>query len=335
MTLDRVSRLFLIGSATLLASLLLGILFFAFNAYRAPHDFYQPEADQPQVVIVIPNGAGLRSVAQILQDSGAITSGTLFQWGTRISGAGSKLRAGEYSLLGPASMAQIRDQLLGGETLQHRLTIAEGLTSRQVVALLAADEVLVGEMAALPGEGTLLPETYYFSRGDNRSALLTRMRQNQQQLLDDLWLERPPDFPFPGVEEAVILASIVEKETALPAERPMIARVFLNRLERRMRLQSDPTAIYGQTAGEPLGRPLRQSELDARNAYNTYVIRGLPPGPIANPGMDSLKAVFHPAEGNYLYFVADGKGGHVFAQTLEEHNRNVARWRRIEREQRR
>ncbi len=334
MTLDRVSRLILIGSATLLASLVLGILFFVFNAYRASHDFYQPATEVPEVVIVIPNGAGLRSVAQILQSADAITSGELFVWGTRLSGAGSKLRAGEYRLLGPASMAQIRDQLLSGETLQHRLTIPEGLTSRQVMALLAADEVLAGGMAVQPGEGTLLPETYYFSRGDSRSALLTRMRRNQQQLLDDLWLDRPPDFPFPGVEEAVILASIVEKETALPEERPMIARVFLNRLEQRMRLQSDPTAIYGQTAGEPLGRSLRQSELDARNAYNTYVIRGLPPGPIANPGMDSLKAVFHPAEGNYLYFVADGNGGHIFAATLEEHNRNVAKWRRIERQQR-
>ncbi|MCH8861630.1 MAG: endolytic transglycosylase MltG [Proteobacteria bacterium] len=334
MPLNRISRLFLIGSATLLAGLVLGILFIVFNAYRAPHDFYQAAAEEPQLVIIIPNGAGLRGVAKILEDADAITSSELFVWGTRLSGAGSKLRAGEYRLLGPASMAHIRDQLLSGETLQHRLTIPEGLTSRQVMALLAADEALAGEMAALPGEGTLLPETYYFSRGDDRSALLTRMRRNQQQLLDDLWLGRRPDFPFPGAEEAVILASIVEKETALAAERPMIARAFLNRLEGGMRLQSDPTVIYGQTAGEPLGRPLRQSDLDARNAYNTYVIRGLPPGPIANPGVESLRAVFHPAEGNYLYFVADGKGGHAFAATLEEHNRNVARWRRIQRERR-
>jgi UPF0755 protein len=334
MNLDRVSRLILIASAALLVALLAGIALFALNAYRAPHNFYQIDAEEPEMVILVPGGAGLRTVADILEDAGAITSSDIFIWGTRLSGAGNRLQAGEYRLVGPTSMAEIRDQLLSGETMQHRLTIPEGTTSRQVVALLAGTETLAGEIAEPPGEGTLLPETYYFSRGDDRAALLQRMRQNQQDLLDALWLERPADFPFPGVAEAVVLASIVEKETALPQERPMIARVFLNRLTRRMRLQSDPTVIYGRTAGEPLGRPLRQSELDADNAYNTYVIRGLPPGPIANPGMASLQAVFRPAEGEYLYFVADGSGGHVFAATLEEHNRNVARWRRIERQRR-
>lgn len=335
MNLDRISRLMFISSVSLLAVLLAGIALFIVGAYRTSHDFYQSGADTPQVVIVIPNGAGLRRVASILQDSGAITSSGLFVWGTRLTGAGTDLRAGEYLLVGPASMAEIRDHLLRGETFQRRLTFPEGMTSRSVVAQLVAEEALAGEIAATPDEGSLLPETYYFSRGDDRAALLMRMRQNQQQILDELWLGRPPDFPLPGVEEAVILASIVEKETALPGERPMIARVFLNRLEAGMRLQSDPTVIYGQTAGEPLGRSLRQSELDAKNAYNTYVIRGLPPGPIANPGVESLNAVFHPAQGNYLYFVADGSGGHVFAATLDEHNRNVARWRRIVREQRR
>lgn len=332
MNLDRISRQMFIGSAALLAALLAGILWFLLNAYRSSHDFYQDGVETPEVVVIVPGGAGLRNVAHILQDAGAITSSEIFVWGTRMSGAASQLRAGEYLLVGPASMADIRDKILNGETLQHRLTIPEGTTSGQVAALLAAAETLAGKLSEPPGEGTLLPETYYFSRGDDRAELLARMRKNQQDLLDALWLERAADFPFPGVEEAVILASIVEKETALPAERPMIARVFLNRLRKRMRLQSDPTVIYGQTNGDPLGRPLRQSELDAKNAYNTYVIRGLPPGPIANPGMESLSAVFHPAEGEYLYFVADGSGGHVFAETLEEHNRNVANWRRIERQ---
>ncbi len=334
MNLNRASRLLLIGSAAILLVLVAGIALITVSAYRASHNFYQVAVEKPELVIVIPSGAGLRDVAKILQDAGAITSSELFVWGARFSGVGNKLRAGEYRLLGPASMADIRNHLLRGETLHHRLTIPEGLTSRQVMVLLAGAETLVGEAGEAPAEGTLLPETYYFSRGDDRRTLLARMRRNQQQLLDDLWLNRPADFPFPGVEEAVILASIVEKETALPSERPMIARVFLNRLASRMRLQSDPTVIYGQTAGEPLGRPLRQSELKARNAYNTYVIRGLPPGPIANPGRESLEAVFRPAEGSFLYFVADGSGGHVFAETLEEHNRNVAKWRQIERQQR-
>lgn len=334
MTLDRISRLMIIGSVALLAALLAAIALFTLGAYRAAHDFYQAGAEPPEVVILVPAGAGLRNVAGILEDAGAITNSEIFVWGTRLSGAGNRLRAGEYLLVGPASMADIRDHLLSGETLQHRLTIPEGTTSRQVMALLAGAGALAGELAAPPGEGTLLPETYYFSRGDGRAALLARMRQNQQELLDALWLDRPADFPFAGVEEAVILASIVERETALPEERAMIARVFLNRLARGMRLQSDPTVIYGRTAGEPLGRPLRQSDLDADNAYNTYVIRGLPPGPIANPGRDSLRAVFHPAAGDCLYFVADGSGGHVFAATLEEHNRNVAKWRRLERQQR-
>ncbi|MEM6650198.1 MAG: endolytic transglycosylase MltG, partial [Pseudomonadota bacterium] len=208
----------------------------------------------------------------------------------------------------------------------------EGLTTRQIIARLKEAPMLVGEVTIELKEGDLLPETYSYQRGDNRDSIIERMKEAHDDVLAVLWETRAEGLPLDTPEEAVILASIVEKETGIAAERPRVAGVFINRLNKGMRLQSDPTIIYGLTGGEPLGRGIRLSELRKETPYNTYVIRGLPPTPIANPGRDALAAVLNPLETNDLYFVADGTGGHVFATNLAQHNRNVAKWRRIERE---
>jgi len=194
-------------------------------------------------------------------------------------------------------------------------------------------EVLTGDITRLPPEGRLLPETYLVDRGTSRQAVIDRMEAAQDALIADLWPNRADDLPFDTPEEAIILASVVEKETGIAHERPLVAAVFVNRMRRGMRLQSDPTIIYGLTQGEPLGRGIRRSELDSTsNPYNTYQIDGLPPTPIANPGREAIAAVLNPPDSAYLFFVADGTGGHAFSETYAEHNRHVARWRRIERE---
>ena len=250
-----------------------------------------------------------------------------------IDGGDRDLRAGEFAIPEAASMAEIYDILRSGQTIQYPVTAAEGLTTAMIIRIVEASEVMTGEITRIPAEGALLPETYLVSRGDDRQALIDRMEAAQDALLDELWSNRAENLPFDTPEEAIILASVVEKETGIAHERPMVASVFVNRLRRGMRLQSDPTIIYGITQGEPLGRGIRRSELDSTaNRYNTYQIDGLPPTPISNPGRDAIAAVLNPPEGQYLYFVADGTGGHAFATSLAEHNRNVAQWRRIERE---
>ena len=232
-------------------------------------------------------------------------------------------------------MAQVYELLRSGQTIQHSVTFAEGLTSAMIVAVLNDSDVLTGEIAEVPAEGTLLPETYHVTRGTSRQDLLDRMARDQRELLDELWPNRAPNLPIETREEAIILASVVEKETGVASERPEVAAVFINRLRRGMRLESDPTIIYGISQGEPLGRGLRRSEIDnENNAWNTYQIPRLPPTPIANPGRESLAAVLNPAETSALFFVADGTGGHVFADTYAQHQRNVAQWRRIERQRR-
>ena len=284
--------------------------------------------------VVIPRGAGLATIARTLADAGVIRYPITFRLAIRFHDAARDLKAGEYRFPAAASMRQVMEILKSGETVVRRLTVPEGLTSREIVALVASAEGLAGEPGPVPPEGSLLPETYHYSWDDERGALLKRMETAQQDVLRDLWAKRDPNLPIGSPEEALVLASIVEKETALDGERALVASVFLNRLKRGMRLQSDPTVVYGLTQGQsPLGRALTRQDLDTPSAYNTYLIDGLPPGPIANAGRAALQAVLNPAPTGYLYFVADGSGGHAFATTLDEHNRNVAQWRKVQRQQ--
>ena len=295
---------------------------------------YQYRAAGPgeESVVLFERGESVSTIAKRLQEQGAIRSGLLFRIGVRLQGKQGDLKAGEYRLPAKASMAEIADILVAGKSIQHPLTIAEGLTVAQALLVIAENELLAGEITLAPEEGRLLPETYMFTRGATRDDLIRRMGAAQEALVAELWRERADELPLMSVDEAIILASIVEKETALPEERGRIAAVFINRLNRGMRLESDPTIIYGLTGGEPLGRGLRRSELRKPTPYNTYVIDRLPPTPIANPGADSLRAVLNPPISDDLFFVADGTGGHVFAKTYAEHRQNVAKWRQLERE---
>ncbi len=284
---------------------------------------------------VIPSGAGVRRIATELEAGGVITSGRLFRLYVRLRGADMKLRAGEYEIPAGASMAQILDLLVAGKTVLHRVTIPEGLTSYQVADLINEAGPLTGTVE-IPPEGSILPETYTFTRNEDRAAIVTRMSDAMDKTLAELWENRAPDLPIKTPEEAVILASIVERETGIPEERPRVAAVFVNRLRKGMRLQSDPTIIYALSDGKGrLDRQLLFKDLELEDPYNTYRVRGLPPGPICNPGRASLAAVLNPPDTKELYFVADGTGGHVFAETLAEHERNVRNWRKIEREIRR
>jgi len=224
--------------------------------------------------------------------------------------------------------------LIQGDTVARRLTLAEGLTNHEILRVVSEAEALVGPVPKIGREGTLLPETYHYAYGDTREAVIGRMQQAMRELVDDLWPHRAPDLPFDTAEQAVVLASIVEKETAIAEERARVAGVFVNRLRRGMRLQSDPTVVFAVTNGAgPLGRRLTREDLSTDSPFNTYRIKGLPPAPIANPGRASLEAVLRPAATDDLYFVADGNGGHAFAKTLKEHQENVRRWRQIRDEQ--
>ncbi len=282
-------------------------------------------------ILVVPKGAGLSRIATTLTQQGVIDNALYFRLAARYLKADQALKAGEFAFPAAISMRQVIETLREGKVVIHRLTLAEGLTSYQMVALIEQAEALSGSVPRVPAEGTLLPETYHFARGDDRGALLARMETALTETLAELWATRDEGLPFKTPAEALVLASIVEKETALPEERPLISGVFVNRLRKPMRLQSDPTVVYGLTGGKgPLGRPLTRRDLKQATPFNTYVIDGLPPHPIANPGRDALAAVLHPAKTEHLYFVADGSGGHSFARTLAEHNRNVAKWRKIE-----
>jgi UPF0755 protein len=282
--------------------------------------------------VVLRSGSSLPEIASSLERAGVIRSRAIFVAMAQASGAARRLKAGEYAFASRTSMAAVMRDVRDGKVVRHWVTIPEGLTSEMAVDILAKSPVLSGD-APTPPEGAILPETYEVQRGEDRSAVLKRMMDDRDKLLNVLWTRRQPGLPYRSQEEAVIMASIVEKETALASERPRIAAVFLNRLRVGMRLQTDPTVIYGLTRGKPLGRGLRVSELQGSTPYNTYLIDGLPPTPIANPGRASLAAALDPPKSDDLYFVADGTGGHVFASTLEQHNANVAKWRAIERQQ--
>lgn len=282
--------------------------------------------------VVLRRGAGVSEIASALNRAEVIRSPAIFVAAAQFTGAARDLKAGEYEFAPRASLAQVLDAIRDGRVVRHMVTIPEGVTSETVADILSRSPVLTGA-APTPPEGAVLPETYQVERGDDRAAVLKRMMDAHDTLLAALWAQRQQGLPFTTPEEAVTLASVVEKETAVASERPRIAAVFINRLRQGMRLESDPTIIYGLTRGRPLGRGIRLSELTAPTPYNTYVIDGLPPTPIANPGRESLAAVLAPPKTDELFFVADGKGGHVFAATFDEHKANVERWRGIEREQ--
>lgn len=249
--------------------------------------------------------------------------------------AGNKLQAGEYQFPVGLTVLDITKMLRDGANVTRQITFAEGLSSYEIATRLRKDTTFTGPLEQRPREGSLLPETYNYSYGDTRMGLIKRMQQDQKKFLQTLWDARDQSLPLKTMEEAVVLASIVEKETGPKAEeRPMVASVFINRLRKGMPLQSDPTVIYALTYGKaPLGRPLLRKDLSIESPTNTYQNAGLPPGPICNPGKAALRAVFEPANTDYIYFVADGTGGHAFAKTLKEHNKNVAKWIKVRRAQ--
>jgi UPF0755 protein len=285
-------------------------------------------------VVNIPRGLGIRDISELLVREGVIEQPWIFMGGVVVLKAREGLKFGEYQFSKHASLRDVIDTITEGRVVQHALTIPEGLTSEQIVARLLQNEALAGQIKEIPREGTLLPETYKFTRGLTRELILQRMQQASRQVLQEVWEHRVQDLPIKTPEQLVTLASIIEKETGRADERSRVAAVFVNRLKQKMRLQSDPTIIYGLTGGKgALGRPIMKSEIEQPTPYNTYVIDGLPPGPIANPGRASLEAAASPARTKELFFVADGTGGHVFSETYEQHQKNVARLRAIERGQ--
>ena len=298
--------------------------------------FSAPGPPRAQTTLVLPPGIGVDEIARRLHAAGVIERPLLFRIGVRVSGRGRHLRAGEYAFAAAISPRAVMELLVAGRTVVRRITVPEGLTSAEIVALLRAAEGLVGGIAAIPAEGALLPETYHYSFGDGRAALLARMRAAMREVLAESWHRRADGLPYATSQEALVLASIVEKETGAAAERAHVAGVFVNRLRRGMRLQSDPTVAYAVSGGRgPLKRALTRADLAIDSPYNTYRIAGLPPAPIANPGRAAIEAVMAPLATEDFYFVADGSGGHAFAATLREHLRNVAKLRRLQRSRRR
>lgn len=301
------------------------VLFIGRQRFEAPGPLAEDK------MVNIPRGLGIRDIADLLQREGVIDQPYVFMGGVIALKARGELKYGEYQFTKNSSVADVVDTITEGKVIQHAVTVPEGLTSEQIVARLLENDGLAGQIKEIPREGTLLPETYRFTRGMTREQIIQRMQQAHRRVLQEVWERRMQDLPVKTPEQLVTLASIVEKETGRPDERTRVAAVFVNRLKSRMRLQSDPTIIYGLTGGKgSLGRPILRSEIEQPTPYNTYVVDGLPPGPIANPGRASLEAAANPARTKELYFVADGTGGHVFSENYTEHQKNVARLRGIE-----
>ena len=283
-------------------------------------------------VVSIPPRSGIMDIADLLTREGVISEHRLiFIGGVLALNARSELKAGEYLFPKQASVREVVETIAEGKVVQHQITIPEGLTSEQILARLLDNEILSGNVKEVSREGTLLPDSYHFNRGFTREQLIQRMRQAQDRVLREAWERRSPDLPLKTPDQLVILASIIEKETGKPEERTRVAAVFVNRLKQKMRLESDPTIVYGLVFGKgSLGHPITKSEKEQRTPYNTYFIEGLPPGPITNPGRASIEAAANPARTKEVYFVADGTGGHAFAETYDQHLKNVARLRVIE-----
>ena len=284
--------------------------------------------------VIIPKDSGLTEIAELLQREGLIEHPLSFRIAAVIGGDWHKLKAGEYLFKARVSPQEILDVISSGKVVEHSITIPEGLTSEQIVERLRENDLLTGEIAQIPKEGSILPDTYRFPRGFSRKGILDRMARDQNVVLEKIWAKRPADLPIKTPQELVVLASIVEKETGRADERPRVAGVFINRLNQKMKLQSDPTIVYGLVGGKgTLGRPIKRSEIQQPSPYNTYVIDGLPPGPIANPGRASLEATANPARTRDLFFVADGSGGHTFTENYNQHQSAVSKLRALERQQ--
>lgn len=327
-----------------LSFVFLGLLLFAAVGIWLRQGVDAPGPLAESAVVVIPKGEGAIEIAERLEKSGVITDRRLFMLHYYVArtfggassaptkGEAASLKAGEYQFPQAATVRQVLDIVTSGRGVLQKITIPEGLTSQQIVERLKAEPGLAGDITEVPPEGSLLPDTYKFSRGTGRQEIIDRMRAEQSKLLAALWGTRDQTLPIKTPEEALVLASIVEKETGRAEERPRVAAVFVNRLRKPMRLQSDPTIVYGLVGGQgPLGRPITRADIDSKTPYNTYQIDGLPPGPICNPGRASLAAALNPPSTQDLYFVADGTGGHVFTSTLKDHNAAVQNWRRVER----
>jgi len=305
-----------------------GVLFVGKQRFDAPGPLAQDK------IVNIPHGSGIRDIADVLQREGVIDQPWVFVGGVLVLKAREGLKAGEYQFSAHASLRDVVATIVDGKVVAHQISIPEGLTSEQIVARLLQDDILTGNIKEIPREGSLLPDTYNFTRGVTREQIIQRMQAAQERMVKEIWERHSPDLPLKTADQLVVLASLVEKETAKPDERTRVAAVFVNRLKQRMRLQSDPTIIYGLVGGKgTLGRPIMKSEIDQPTPYNTYQIDGLPPGPICNPGRASLEAAANPARTRELYFVADGIGGHVFADSYEQHQKNVARLRSMQTDQ--
>jgi len=296
--------------------------------------FETPGPLESEKVVNIPRG-GIKDIAELLQREGVIDQPWVFMGGVVAMKAHDELKYGEYLFQRHASLRDVVETLVEGKVIQHQVTVPEGLTSEQIVARLLDNPILSGPIKEIPKEGTLLPDGYRFSRGMTREQMIQRMQQAQKRAVQQAWDRRAPDLPLQSPEQLIVLASIIEKETGRSAERSRVAAVFVNRLKQKMKLQSDPTIIYGLVGGKgTLGRPIMRNEIEQPTPYNTYVIVGLPPGPIANPGRAALEAAANPSRTRELYFVADGSGTHAFAENYETHQRNVARLRLIEQQAR-
>ncbi len=318
--------IFFFAAFIFLASLVGGSVFSTYSLFveEGPLSF--------QVNIYIPKGKNLKQIARLLKEEGVIKSSAVFSLGVRASRQSGNLKSGEYIIPPFASAQMVMKILVNGQTVVRRVTIPEGLTSSQIIEFLNKVPELTGEVVEIPKNGTLLPETYYYSFNDTRQSIIDRMRFAMDRLLAEEWPKRDKNLPFLTPEEAVTMASMVEKETAVDYERSLIASVFQNRIEKKMRLQSDPTVIFALTDGQlNLNRRLTYADLKFESPYNTYVAYGLPPHPICNPGSASVLAVLHPEKTDFLYFVADGSGAHVFAKDYKQHSKNVIAWRKVRR----
>ncbi len=322
------------GNAVFTVLILLAIVIAVMFAI-GKHRFDAPGPLAADTLVNIPPRLGIRDIADLLVKENVIEYPLTFIVAALLAKTHEELRFGEYQFTKQASLRDVINTIIEAKVVQHQITIAEGLTSEQIVQRLLETDILAGNVREIPKEGSMLPESYRFTRGTSREMVIQRMQQAQRRLVQEVWEHRIPDLPLKTPEQLVVLASIVEKETGRSDERSRVAAVFVNRLKQRMKLQSDPTIIYGLVGGKgTLGRPIMRSEIEQPTPYNTYVIDGLPPGPIANPGRAAMEAVANPARTKELYFVADGTGGHVFSETLDQHQRNVARLRAIEQAQR-